>query len=143
MVNKTYLLGKDDVSPSGGEDWSISCLNFPFLHADIFNNILIWKNSRLTKPDKIPIKGADRGSVTLKDITEYLAEQGYDKKMGARPLGRKIDTLLRVPLSKKILFEGVQSGSTVAVDFVNDKFEFTATTTPQPHVDENGFISLA
>lgn len=79
MVNKTYLLGKNDVSPSGGEDWSISCLNFPFLHADIFNNILIWKNSHLTKPDKIPIKGADRGSVTLKDITDYLADQGVTR----------------------------------------------------------------
>jgi CBS domain-containing protein len=79
MVNKTYLLGKNDVSPSGGEDWSISCLNFPFLHSDIFNNILIWKNSRLTKPNKIPIKGADRGSVTLKDITDYLAEQGVTR----------------------------------------------------------------
>jgi hypothetical protein len=79
MVNKTYILGKDDVSPSGGEDWSISCLNFPFLHSDIFNNILIWKNSGLTKPDKIPIKGADRGSVTLKDITDYLAEQGVTR----------------------------------------------------------------
>jgi CBS domain-containing protein len=79
MVNKTYLLGKDDVSPSGGEDWSISCLNFPFLHSDIFNNILIWKNSHLTKPDKIPIKGADRGSVTLKDITDYLADQGVTR----------------------------------------------------------------
>jgi hypothetical protein len=79
MVNKTYLLGKNDVSPSGGEDWSISCLNFPFLHSDIFNNILIWKNSHLTKPDKIPIKGSERGSVTLKDVTDYLAEQGVTR----------------------------------------------------------------
>jgi ATP-dependent Clp protease ATP-binding subunit ClpA len=36
---------------------------------------------------------------------DYLAEQGYDSKMGARPLSRKIDELIRVPLSKRILFE--------------------------------------
>ena len=75
MVNKTYILGKDDVSPSGGEDWSISCLNFPFLQADIFNDILIWKNSTLPKPEKIRTKGAERGTVTLKDITDFLAAQ--------------------------------------------------------------------
>jgi hypothetical protein len=79
MVNKTYVLGTDDVSHSGGEDWSISCLNFPVFHSDIFNDILIWKNSRLTKPNKIPIRGADRGSVTLKDITDYLAEKGVTR----------------------------------------------------------------
>jgi hypothetical protein len=75
MVNKTYVLGKDDVSPSGGEDWSISCLNFPFLQGDIFNDILIWKNGALPKPDKIRLRGAERGSVSLKDITDFLAAQ--------------------------------------------------------------------
>jgi hypothetical protein len=79
MVNKTYLLGKDDVSPSGGEDWTISCLNFPFLQADIFNDILIWKNSALPKPDKIRLRGAERGAVSLKDITDFLAAQGVTR----------------------------------------------------------------
>ena len=40
-------------------------------------------------------------------VIEHLAEKGYDRKMGARPLGRKIDELIRVPLSKKILFENL------------------------------------
>jgi ATPases with chaperone activity, ATP-binding subunit len=34
-------------------------------------------------------------------LVEHLAEVGYDPKMGARPLGRKIDELIKVPLSKK------------------------------------------
>lgn len=79
MVNKTYVLGKDDVSPSGGEDWTISCLNFPFLQADIFNDILIWKNGALPKPDKIRLRGAQRGAVSLKDITDFLAAQGVTR----------------------------------------------------------------
>jgi ATP-dependent Clp protease ATP-binding subunit ClpA len=46
--------------------------------------------------------------VTLTEaVIEHLAETGYDRKMGARPLGRKIDELIRVPLSKKILFENL------------------------------------
>ena len=44
-------------------------------------------------------------------LIEYLAEKGYDKKMGARPLSRKIDEIIRVPLSKKILFEKIKSAT--------------------------------
>lgn len=39
------------------------------------------------------------------DVIDYLADKGYDSKMGARPLSRKIDELIRVPLSKRILFD--------------------------------------
>ena len=73
---------------------------------------------------------------------DHLAEVGYDSKMGARPLSRKINELIKVPLSKKILFEGVAPGSTVVVDFKDEKFEFATTTTAQAQVDENGFIVL-
>ena len=73
---------------------------------------------------------------------DYLAEVGYDSKMGARPLARKINELIKVPLSKKILFEGVSSGSTVTVSVVDGKFEFTTSAALQPQVDENGFITL-
>ena len=45
----------------------------------IFNDILIWKNSALPKPDKIRLRGAERGSVSLKDITDYLAAQGVTR----------------------------------------------------------------
>jgi ATP-dependent Clp protease ATP-binding subunit ClpA len=41
-------------------------------------------------------------------VVDMLAEKGYDSRMGARPLSRKIDELIRVPLSKKILFEQLQ-----------------------------------
>ena len=68
---------------------------------------------------KIVIKFTDDLKKSLKEVhditlnlsepvVEYLADKGYDKKMGARPLGRKIDELIRVPLSKKILFEQIK-----------------------------------
>jgi ATP-dependent Clp protease ATP-binding subunit ClpA len=43
--------------------------------------------------------------------------------MGARPLARTIDTEIKVPLSKKILFEKIPSNSVIEVDFT-DKFMF-------------------
>jgi ATP-dependent Clp protease ATP-binding subunit ClpA len=59
--------------------------------------------------DQLKLKLADKNiRITLSEaVIDYLAEKGYDRKMGARPLGRKIDELIRVPLSKKILFENL------------------------------------
>jgi ATP-dependent Clp protease ATP-binding subunit ClpA len=48
-------------------------------------------------------------------VVDLLASTGYDDKMGARPLNRKIDELIRVPLSKKILFENLRGVSIQAV----------------------------
>ena len=59
---------------------------------------------------------------------DLLVEKGYDIKMGARPLARKIDELIKVPLSKKILFEGL-SHCEVYADVINDNITFTITET--------------
>jgi ATP-dependent Clp protease ATP-binding subunit ClpA len=64
--------------------------------------------------------------ILTEELIDYLAKIGYDPKMGARPLARKIDELIRVPLSKKILFEKVNNSNIVA-DFVNDKVVFNIT----------------
>jgi ATP-dependent Clp protease ATP-binding subunit ClpA len=56
-------------------------------------------------------------------VVDHLARVGYDDKMGARPLNRKIDELIRVPLSKKILFERLRSSNIKAV-MSDDKVEF-------------------
>ena len=56
-------------------------------------------------------------------VIELLAEKGYDSKMGARPLNRKIDELIRVPLSKKILFDQL-TDCTLNVMLNGDRIEF-------------------
>jgi ATP-dependent Clp protease ATP-binding subunit ClpA len=53
---------------------------------------------------------------------DFLAEKGYDSKMGARPLSRKIDELIRVPLSKKILFDRLEDCA-LTVDVVDGKIQ--------------------
>jgi ATP-dependent Clp protease ATP-binding subunit ClpA len=62
-------------------------------------------------------------------VVDFLAEKGYDNKMGARPLNRKIDELLRVPLSKKILFEQLRDCA-VTADLVDDQVVFAVTPNP-------------
>jgi ATP-dependent Clp protease ATP-binding subunit ClpA len=69
-----------------------------------------------------------------------LADKGYDAKMGARPLGRKIDELIRVPLSKRILFDRLENCGVLAT-MVDDQVEFTVDSAPAlPIVDEQGYI---
>ena len=83
------------------------------------------------------------------DATSYLVKEGFDPKMGARPMSRKISSLIKVPLSKKILFEKVPNGSIVTVDCKNDEMTFSISTpilaiagNTQPLIDDNGFIQV-
>jgi ATP-dependent Clp protease ATP-binding subunit ClpA len=77
------------------------------------------------------------------EVVEHLAKVGYDDKMGARPLARKIDELIRVPLSKKILFERLKSATVNAV-MIGDTIDFEVTkhTLTVAEVGEDGIISI-
>ena len=79
-------------------------------------------------------------------LVDHLTEVGFDPAMGARPLARKINELIKVPLSKKILFSHVENGSIVTADYVDSEVRF-GVIPPAPidllenkTVDENGFI---
>ena len=75
-------------------------------------------------------------------VVELLADKGYDPKMGARPLARKIDELIRVPLSKRILFDGLSNCAIHAV-LNNDAVDFVIEEpAPTPVVNEEGYIVL-
>jgi ATP-dependent Clp protease ATP-binding subunit ClpA len=86
----------------------------------------------------------DKHNISLnlsEPVVDYLADQGYDSKMGARPLSRKIDELIRVPLSKKILFERINNASVTAI-IVDDAIEFNVMQKAQARVGEDGVITL-
>ena len=78
------------------------------------------------------------------NCVEHLASVGFDPAMGARPLARKITELIKVPLSKKILFDHIESNSVVTVDYTDEiVFHIVAPTIEllaNKTVDENGFI---
>lgn len=95
------------------------------------NDLLLEKNIRLRLTE---------------DAVDHLAEVGYDPKMGARPLSRKINDLIKVPLSKKILFEKVPANTIITVDYKDEQFTFDSHQLQEvvspPMIDSNGFIVL-
>jgi ATP-dependent Clp protease ATP-binding subunit ClpA len=86
----------------------------------------------------------DKHNITLnlsEEVVDYLAREGYDSKMGARPLARKIDELVRVPLSKKILFESIKNANVMAV-LVNDEISFEITVKQNARIGDDGIIEI-
>jgi ATP-dependent Clp protease ATP-binding subunit ClpA len=72
-------------------------------------------------------------------VVDMLADKGYDSKLGARPLSRKIDELIRVPLSKRILFDRLAECD-ITADLANDKVVFDVATRVVPVVADDGII---
>jgi len=72
-------------------------------------------------------------------VVDMLADKGYDAKMGARPLSRKIDQLIRVPLSKRILFDRL-SNCDIAADMSGEDVVFDVVAHEIPVVDDDGII---
>src|SRR5215218_943129 len=60
------------------------------------------------------------------DAREFLAEEGYDPKFGARPLARAIRRYIENPLSSRIIGGEFGPGDTVLVDRVGDTLAFKA-----------------
>nr|WP_205520666.1 ATP-dependent Clp protease ATP-binding subunit ClpA [Propylenella binzhouense] len=60
---------------------------------------------------------ADRGVTFELDpaAIAYLAERGYDERMGARPLARLIQEEIKKPLAEEVLFGKLQKGGIVKV----------------------------
>jgi ATP-dependent Clp protease ATP-binding subunit ClpA len=56
------------------------------------------------------------------EAIDALVEQGFDPKMGARPLQRVIDKEIKRPLSRQLLFGELKNGGTVNINFLDGKF---------------------
>jgi len=54
----------------------------------------------------------------------WIADRGYDAKMGARPLARIIDNQVKSPLSRRVLFGDLKEGGYVTVGVEDDKLVF-------------------
>ncbi len=50
------------------------------------------------------------------EAADWLAEKGYDEKMGARPLGRVIQEHIKKPLAEELLFGKLTKGGVVRVE---------------------------
>ncbi len=65
---------------------------------------------------------AERGvTIVLQpEAADWLAERGYDERMGARPLGRVIQEYIKKPLADQVLFGELVNGGTVTVAVVGE-----------------------
>ncbi|WP_019613019.1 ATP-dependent Clp protease ATP-binding subunit ClpA [Psychromonas ossibalaenae] len=76
----------------------------------------------------------DKKQISM-EVTEparkWLAEHGYDRAMGARPMARLIQEKLKKPLANEILFGELQDGGSVTVSLGENgksvKFEYAKT----------------
>ncbi|HYD43314.1 MAG TPA: ATP-dependent Clp protease ATP-binding subunit ClpA [Anaeromyxobacter sp.] len=67
---------------------------------------------------------------------KWLAEHGFDRKMGARPMSRLIQNEVKKPLAERILFGDLHGGGTVKVEVEPDgeklRLVVTADAPPAP-----------
>ncbi len=56
---------------------------------------------------------------------DFLADKGYDPKLGARPLARTIQRELEEPLADEVLFGKLSKGGRVTVDVADGKLTFS------------------
>ena len=73
--------------------------------------------------DELQVRLAEK-SVELtidNEAKKWLAQHGYDKKMGARPMSRIIQEELKKPLADELLFGKLSEGGSVHVVVENDK----------------------
>ena len=71
------------------------------------------------------------------EAIDYLVDKGFNRKMGARPLQRVIDTDIKRPLSKEILFGKLKDGGTVKIDVKDDNIILDSFENAQSKVVES------
>lgn len=69
------------------------------------------------------------------DARAWLAEHGYDKLMGARPMTRLMQEQIKKPLADEILFGRLQDGGHVNITVENNKLKFDFE--PHAHTEKS------
>jgi ATP-dependent Clp protease ATP-binding subunit ClpA len=148
--NENNAIGFGSQEKTGNEEKAMKEFFKPELRNRI-DQICRFKKLDTLAIKKIVVKFVDQLKTSLaskniklnlsESVIDMLVEKGYDPKMGARPLARKIDELIKVPLSKKILFDKL-SDCTVLADMQDNAVVFAVEPTVAPGVDSNGIIQI-
>lgn len=70
------------------------------------------------------------------EAREKLAEEGYDRNLGARPLKRVIQRTIEDPLSEGVLAREFKPGSTLVVDVVDGEVKLRVAEEPHEETSE-------
>ena len=76
------------------------------------------KLNNLLKPKKVRVR-------LNKKAKEYLANEGYDERYGARHIARVIDERVKEALTDEILFGKLKKGGSVKVEYKNQQLVFS------------------
>ncbi|WP_435141067.1 ATP-dependent Clp protease ATP-binding subunit ClpA [Pseudopelagicola sp. nBUS_19] len=68
---------------------------------------------------------------------EWLADRGYDEKMGARPLGRTIQEYIKKPLAEELLFGKLTKGGLVKVKVKDGELVLDISGPERPRITGN------
>jgi ATP-dependent Clp protease ATP-binding subunit ClpA len=139
--NENNTIGFGDLGKDGEDDKAIkkffapefrnrldAIIKFSKLGQDVVMQVVKKFVNELN--DQLKDKGIE--IVTPAATVKWLAEKGYDSKMGARPLGRLIDNKIKSPLSRRVLFGDLVNGGRVTVTVVNDDLSFDVVELPKP-----------
>jgi ATP-dependent Clp protease ATP-binding subunit ClpA len=63
--------------------------------------------------------------VVSKDVISWIADNGYDKDMGARPMERFISKNIKKPLVDKLLFGNLKAGGQIKLDIKGGNLKFS------------------
>lgn len=69
------------------------------------------------------------------EVRNYLAEKGYDRLMGARPMNRLIQDEIKKPLAEQILFGDLVNGGTVSIRMNADKTAIELVPIDEKQID--------
>ncbi len=72
-----------------------------------------------------------------KTAAEWLADKGYDEKMGARPLGRVIQEYIKKPLAEELLFGKLAKGGLVKVGVHKGELTLKLQGPEKPRLSSN------
>ena len=57
-------------------------------------------------------------------VVKLVLDEGFDAKLGARPLSRAVDRLIKKPISSMLIEDKVKRGSTVKISVKKDSLAF-------------------
>ncbi|MDE2509571.1 MAG: hypothetical protein KGL74_00485, partial [Elusimicrobia bacterium] len=99
----------------GNSAGSILLLSFPLAQCNMVFRLPVCRRGKqlLELESQLLSKGVEC-EITA-EAREWLAQKGYDRQMGARPMARVIQDQLKKPLSEEVLFGKLENGGSVRV----------------------------
>ena len=143
--NENNTIGFGDLAKDGEDDKAVKKFFAPEFRNRL-DAVIKFASLSTTVVEQIVKKFIDELNSQLKDkkieisanneAVKWLAKNGYDRKMGARPLARLIDTKIKSPLSRRVLFGDLVDGGKVNVAITDNDLMFTVSELVKPLTKE-------